>query len=657
MCGLAGVVRLSGRPSGEDVGAVLSMLDAQAHRGPDDWGLVVPRSLAQGGGLPVAARDPDHVRTYDDDGVRPGAVLGARRLSILDLTSRGRMPMGEARGRLWLAHNGEIYNHVELRRELASGAAPFCSATDTEVILRGYARWGDEVVTRLRGMFAFALFDATPARPRLVLARDRLGIKPLYYYRDGERLVWASEVRALLRSGLVPDEANPEALVRFLQLGSVPAPRTTVKGVMALEAGHCLTVEAGPPEIRRFWDLTAFIPARGGQGTPPRRAEAVAQTRALLEDAVELHLVGDVPLGVFLSGGIDSSALVALASQRRDRPLTTLSVGFDEPAYGEVAHARRVARRFKTDHREILLDARGFFDAVPGFFRAMDEPTVDGVNTYVVAAAARREGVTAVLSGTGGDEVFWGYRHLRHGAWLEGAGRVMAALPGRARRGVIRAARYGGARVMPRGALDRLDYFERPSPSGVYLMVRGLYGAGQVRDLLGIGAAELDAYGPPFAADGAPPARAAGHALGLAEFTHYLQDQLLKDTDVMSMAHSVEVRVPFLDHRLVEYAVGLPARIKLAGARPKPLLLAALGDVLPSETWDRPKMGFTLPFAPWLRRRAPELRARSLEGGCLGRKAVERVWDGFEAGRLHWSRAWALVVLARFAAGRDKAAA
>lgn len=286
MCGLAGVVSLSGRPSGEDVGAVLSMLDAQAHRGPDDWGLVVPRSLAQGGGLPVAARDPDHVRTYDDDGVRPGAVLGARRLSILDLTSRGRMPMGEARGRLWLAHNGEIYNHVELRRELASGAAPFCSATDTEVILRGYARWGDEVVTRLRGMFAFALFDATPARPRLVLARDRLGIKPLYYYRDGERLVWASEVRALLRSGLVPDEANPEALVRFLQLGSVPAPRTTVKGVMALEAGHCLTVEAGPPEIRRFWDLTAFIPARGGQGTPPRRAEAVAQTRVLLEDAV-----------------------------------------------------------------------------------------------------------------------------------------------------------------------------------------------------------------------------------------------------------------------------------------------------------------------------------------------------------------------------------
>jgi len=215
VCGLAGVVRWSGRPRGEDVAAVLSMLDAQAHRGPDDWGLVVPRSLAQGGGLPVAARDPDHVRTYDDDGVRPGAVLGARRLSILDLTSRGRMPMGEVRGRLWVAHNGEIYNHVELRRELASAAAPFCSATDTEVILRGYARWGDEVVTRLRGMFAFALFDATPARPRLVLARDRLGIKPLYYHRDGERLVRRARHRNHLPAAPAPAPQQRRPPSRF----------------------------------------------------------------------------------------------------------------------------------------------------------------------------------------------------------------------------------------------------------------------------------------------------------------------------------------------------------------------------------------------------------------------------------------------------------
>jgi asparagine synthase (glutamine-hydrolysing) len=288
----------------------------------------------------------------------------------------------------------------------------------------------------------------------------------------------------------------------------------------------------------------------------------------------------------------------------------------------------------------------------------MDEPTVDGVNTYLVAAAARREGLTVALSGTGGDEVFWGYRHLRRGAWLEGAGRLMAALPGPARGGLVRAARYG-ARAMAAGGLDRLDYLDRPSASGMYLVVRGLFGAGQVRDLLGFGAAELDAYGPPLSGEGVgrPPVSSGGHALGLSEISHYLQNQLLKDTDVMSMAHSVEVRLPFLDHRLVEYVVGLPARIKRAGSRPKPLLLAALGDVLPAAAWRRPKMGFTLPFTPWLRGRAGELRAQSLEASLLDTRAVARVWDGFEAGRVHWSRAWALLVLARRAAERDRAAA
>ena len=234
----------------------------------------------------------------------------------------------------------------------------------------------------------------------------------------------------------------------------------------------------------------------------------MAQTRALLEDAVGLHLVGDVPLGVFLSGGIDSSALVALASQRSDRPLTTLSVGFDEPAYGEVAHARRVARRFKTDHREIMLYARGFFDAVPGFFRAMDEPTVDGVNTYVVAGAARRRGRDCRAVGNGRRRGLLGLSPSAPRGVARGRGTGdRGSCPRRVRSALVRTARYGAAGAVAHGALDRLDYFERPSTPAVYLMVRGLYGAGQVRDLLGIGAAELDAYGPPFAVDGAPPAR------------------------------------------------------------------------------------------------------------------------------------------------------
>jgi asparagine synthase (glutamine-hydrolysing) len=630
------------------------MLDAEAHRGPDDWGLLLPRSLLGGGSLPPAAFDPERVRAYDDGGVGPHVVLGARRLAILDRSPRGRMPMGDAEGRRFIVHNGEIYNHRALRDTLASGGLAFRSASDTEAILNGHARFGDDVVPRLRGMFAFALFETAP-RPRLLLARDRLGIKPLYYHRDAERLVWASEVRALLQSGIVPDAPNPEALLRFLQLGSVPAPQTTVASVMALPAGHCLIVESDGVRMRRYWDLRTFAPERPAEGHAANRRVAAARTRALLDELIEQHLISDVPLGVFLSGGIDSSALVALAAPRRDRPLVTLSLVSDDAAHDEAGHARQVAARFGTDHREIAIDARGFALSLPGFFAAMDQPTVDGLNTYLVAGGARREGVTVALSGTGGDEVFWGYRHLRRGAWLERAERVVAALPRPARAGLAHVARYA-ARSVGRGGLDRLDYVARPAAPGAYLLVRGLYGAADVQELLGLGAAELDAYGPPLSSAGEPRLASGGHALGVREFTHYLENQLLRDTDVMSMAHGVEVRVPFLDHALVEHAVGLPAHVKRAGARPKPLLLDALGDALPRAVWDRPKMGFTLPFSPWLRRDAAELREQSLEAGPLSRAAVARVWDAFLAGRVHWSRPWALLALARFRAERRAAA-
>ena len=305
MCGIAGIFRLTGRPRTLDGAAVLRMMDAQFHRGPDDWGILAPDSLAADPGFRslVEARGPDHLHTYSHAGSEPGAVLGTRRLCILDLSTRGRMPMGSADGRLWVAHNGEIYNHGELRAELAGHGGPFHSATDTEAILRAHQAWGEEALARFRGMFAFALFEAIP-RPRLLLARDRLGIKPLYYYRDRERLVFASEVRALLRSGLVPDEAHPEAVVRFLQLGSVPVPQTTVRDVMALGAGHVLVVDGDGAAMRRYWDLSAHR-RRGRDGAAPGAGGAIAGTRELLEESIRLHLLSDVPLGIFLSGGMD----------------------------------------------------------------------------------------------------------------------------------------------------------------------------------------------------------------------------------------------------------------------------------------------------------------------------------------------------------------
>jgi asparagine synthase (glutamine-hydrolysing) len=630
------------------------MLEAQAHRGPDDWGLLVPDALV---GAERFARlfeggRREHLRRYAGGG-RPGVVLGARRLSILDLSSHGRMPMGSGDSGRWVAHNGEIYNFRELRDDLGSAGAPFRSGSDTEVILRGYATWGDDVVRRLRGMFAFAIFEAAP-RPRLLLARDRLGIKPIYYHRDRERLVFASEVRALRCSGLVPEEPNPEAIARFLQLGSVPSPITTVKDLVSLPPAHCLTVEEGAvPGPRRYWSLADVAAHRPVSGILGRLGDAAERTGALLEESVGLHLASDVPLGVFLSGGIDSSALVAVASRTRETPLTTLSVVFDERAYSEAPYARRVAERYRTDHREITVRSRDFFEAMPRYFRAMDEPTVDGVNTYLVSEQARRAGVTVVLSGTGGDELFLGYEHHRRWASLDRVRRMLGAVPGAPRRALLRfGARAGTA--MGRGGLEKLEYLERSSVAAVYMAVRGLFGPRRVQDLLGISRGELEAYGSPLPDTERP---AAAEALQFFEFAHYLQNQLLKDIDVMSMAHSVETRVPFLDHRLVEHVLGLPVEARLAGGAHKPLLIRALGDALPREVWDRPKMGFTFPLGPWLRQRADELRAVCLEGTLLERKAVEAVWDEFVGGRLHWSRAWALVVLARFAAGRKMRAA
>ncbi len=652
MCGIAGIYRLTGTLTAADVAAVLRMTDAQVHRGPDDWGLLVPESVAATPEVRSLARAGrgEHVRTYPDSGAGPSAVLGARRLSILDLSERGRMPMGSADGRLWIAHNGEIYDYRELRAEL--GGDSFHSDTDTEVILRGYAAWGEEVVPRLRGMFAFALFEAAP-RPRLLLARDRLGVKPLYWSRDRERFVFASEVGALLRSGIVPDETNTEAFVRFLQLGSIPAPQTTVREVTALGAGQLLVVGSEGATARRYWDLSAHR-AHPCESAVAGKA-AVANARALLEESTQLHLLSDVPLGIFLSGGMDSAGLVALSSQARKAPVTTLSVTFDEPAYDEGRYARLVADRYRTDHHELVVRGPEFFARLRGVLGAMDEPTVDGVNTYFVAEAAKRIGLKVVLSGAGGDELFLGYGHFRRAATFERIRMVLGSLPRTARRSVIRSVVAGGT-AAGRDGLEKLEYLVEPSPESFYLAARGLFGPRQIQELVGIGSAELDALGPAFTPL-AGASRGVLDAFERLEFAHYLQNQLLKDTDVMSMAHSLEVRVPYLDHRLVECVAALPAGIKLGRDRPKALLLDALGEALPRAVWDRPKMGFTLPFDPWMRQRAGELEAQTLESKKFERRAVETIWRKFRAGRVHWSRPWALLVLAAFDAARRQRAA
>ena len=650
MCGLAGLMRLDGRVTVEDVGAVLRMLDAQDHRGPDDWGLLLPDAAAKSRELgPLLGRlDPAHVMTYPVERSSATTVLGVRRLAILDRSPRGRMPMGSANRRGWLAYNGETYNYRELRAELGP-AESFSSGSDTEVLLRAFDTWGEAALARLRGMFGLAYFQAGPT-PTLLLARDRFGIKPLYWHEDRRRVLFASEVTAIVRGGLVPDEASGEALARFLEWGSVPSPLTTVKDVRALPPGHILKISSRGARVERYWDLDGAVEA-ARRAAPRAAADAVVATRERLEESVRLHLVSDVPLGVFLSGGIDSSALAALAAEGRPQPLTTLSVAFEERALSEAAYARRMAARVGADHHEVLLRAPDVFADLGAFFAAMDQPTADGLNTWCIARAAREAGLTVVLSGLGGDEVFWGYDHLRRTAALGLARAVMAALPVAVRRGVTRLGPMAGA-LLARPGLDRLAALEAPTPPGVYHLVRGLFPRATVRDLLGASEGDLEAAAPALTGDARAGAGDLREALTRLEFSHYLGDQLLRDTDVMGMAHSIEARVPYLDHRLVETVLGLPAALKLDRARPKPLLLDALGDRLPREIWDRPKMGFTFPMAAWMRERAPELERLCLEDKRLQRSAVEAVWSAFAAGRSHWSRPWALLVLARFGPDR-----
>ena len=621
MCGIAGLFRLDAPATTGDALAVRRMLDAEATRGPDG-----------------------------SDLLRDGpAVLGHRRLAIIDLSDAAREPLPNEDHSVWVTFNGEIYNFTELRAELIARGHRFRSRTDAEVVVHGYEAWGAPgLLRRLRGMFGFGLYDRRVRR--LVLARDGLGIKPLYYARSvhGDAIVFASEVRALVASGVVASDGDPEALGGFLALGTVPAPRTMRRHVRCLMPGHYLEAAPGRLRVERYWALPEEDEPAGDEG--PMAADAVA--RALgerLDDTVRRHLVSDVPLGVFLSGGVDSAALVALARRHQASALHTLTVAFAERSLDEGARARQVADLHGTEHHEVRMTSTDFRRGLGGFFEAMDQPTNDGVNTYFISQAARKTGLTVVLSGAGADEVFWGYRHYR---WLAGQGGLAGLVPRvlaapRSIRGALVGAASTLGRMRGREQWVRLGYLgEAVTPERVYLALRGFFPPNQIRRLLGLTSAELDgvlgeafAHVPAGAASG-PPA-----AFNRLETSRYLHDQLLRDTDVFSMAHSLEARVPYLDHTIVEYVARLPARLKLRPGVNKPLLVDAVGDPMVARLAARPKMGFSLPMRAWMEGHAGALGAMAQAANGLDRREVARLWSAFRAGRLHWSRAWALVVL------------
>ena len=615
MCGIAGKFNFDPNRS-IDRERLTAMTSVIAHRGPDADGFYVGAGIG----------------------------LGHRRLSIIDL-STGDQPLANEDRTIWVIFNGEIYNFADVRIELEAHGHRFRTHSDTEVIVHAYEQWGDRAVDRFRGMFAFALWDE-PKR-RLLLVRDRLGVKPLYYSPTPAGVTFGSEIKALLEDPDVPRGWSADALDAYLTLQYVPSPSTMYRGVLKLPAAHLLVAERGTVTVRRYWDLQFT-----GDGDPAREEEYLDRLDALVTESVRLRLVSDVPLGAFLSGGIDSSAVVASMAETcgADRVITT-SVGFDEGGFNELEHARTVARHLGvTQHEEIVRPE--ITDLLPALAWHLDEPFADSsaVPTYYVSKAARRH-VTVALSGDGGDELWAGYaRHrveqweLTARQWLGAAGgRIAGRLAGRLPLAVK------GMRSIRHLGLSPADACAQKHAYGLFEQdVRGsLYSrdfAHEVRHADPF-AGFRDAYNACGSRD--PLDRAL-----YVDVRTYLVDDILTKVDKMSMAVSLESREPLLDHKLLEFAASVPASLKLKNGQGKYLLRRLLERRVPKSIVDRPKQGFSAPIGEWLRGPlAPMvdsllLDRRMRERGVFDHGAVAAMWREHRDGSQdHRHRLWSLVML------------
>jgi asparagine synthase (glutamine-hydrolysing) len=614
MCGIAGKFNFdASKPI--DVVRLTAMTSVVAHRGPDASGF------------------------YRNNGIG----LGHRRLSIIDL-STGDQPVANETQTVWVVFNGEIYNFADIRAELVARGHRFRTNTDTEVIVHAYEEWGDRSVERFRGMFAYALWDEP--RRRLLLVRDRIGVKPLYYSVTPAGVTFASEIKSLLEDPEVPRDWSAEALDAYLTLQYVPSPQTIYRGVLKLPAAHYLVAENGRVSVTRYWDLTFT-----GDGDPAREEEYLDRLDALVTESVRLRLVSDVPLGAFLSGGIDSSAVVAaMVDTSKDRVLTT-AVGFDEHAFNELEYARTVAQHLGTEQREHIVTP-DIADLLPKLAWHLDEPFADSsaVPTYYVSKAAR-EHVTVALSGDGGDELWAGYARHRVEQWEWNArrllgrsgGKLAGTIAGRLPAGVK------GSRSLRHLALS-------PEDACAQKHAYGLFEGNERTALYSAGFAEAVRDADPFASF-----RAAYNRCGspdpvdralYVDVNTYLVDDIMTKVDKMSMAVSLESREPLLDHRLLEFAATVPSSLKLKNGRSKYLLRRLLERRLPKTIVDRPKHGFEAPTGEWLRGPlAPMVNDLLLDGhlrdrGVFEQRAIARMWREHRDGTHdHRHRVWSLLML------------
>lgn len=588
MCRIAGVLN---KASDSVLADTIAMRNSMAHGGPDDSGMY-----------------------HDADA---SLALGHRRLSIIDLSEGGHQPMLNASGDIVIAFNGEIYNYKELKVELVAKGFQFKTASDTEVILAGYQYWGAECFSKLVGMFAIAIYDKR--RHELVLARDSQGIKPLYYSNANHSIYFASEVRAFKALPYNWNESDSWKSY-MLVYGFIPEPHTTLADVKMLPKGTYLRIDTNTLQ-------SSLIAYSKDDYTPTIHSEkeAVDAIRQWLDKAVDRHLISDAPIGLFLSGGIDSSLLTLIAKQTGHNDLHTLSIVFDDAAYSEAAYQQLIVEKVKSQHKSYNLSKEEYIDALPDIFKAMDQPSIDGVNSYFICKFAKEYGLKAVLSGLGADELFGGYASF-------GREKVVSNLK-KIPSGLLAASRY-----MKKDKYRKLAYLAEDHITNEYLFHRGLFSIREAAEILDRDTKSVaDTVKNIALADGVDTLPY-GNKVSYLEKNIYMQSQLLKDTDVMSMWHSIEVRVPFLDTDLVKIVNSISPEVKYSGAIPKQLLVKAYDDILPRQIWDRKKQGFVFPFQNWI---------EGSEYTCF-KYVDDKIKNRYQSGTINWTRYWAYLVANNF---------
>ncbi len=607
MCGINGIVNYKNAELNKS--AIQKMNDAIRHRGPDSSGTFLHKNTA----------------------------LGHRRLSIIDLSDAAAQPIEDNSGRFVLIYNGELYNFQSLKSQL--GEYDFKTQTDSEVILAAYQKWGEDCLSYFDGMFAFAILDKTDNS--LFIARDRLGIKPLYYYKSDDVFIFSSEIKALLASDFVPRKINHNAVHDYIRYQTVHAPATIIKDVSMLMPGHFITVKDKKNELKKYWSLN-FTKDFSGKDYESLKKDV----NDLVFSAVEKRMMSDVPLGAFLSGGIDSSIITAVMSKLSNQKINTFSVNFNEAEFSEGKYARIIADKFGTNHTEILLNPTDFLENLPTALKFTDHPSGDGANSFIVSKVTKEAGITVALSGLGGDEVFAGYDVFKQVSQAY-QHKILSKMPFFLRKAGAKTLTTFKQDIRSKKMAELLQ-IQDFNLENLYPLSRLLYTENEVWDFLTSNTISPNRVHE-ITSDISVQRSHLLSAVSLAEMQTYMQNTLLRDTDQMSMASSLEVRVPFLDHKLVEYVYQISDNFKYPHS-PKKLLIESL-NILPDEVVNRPKMGFLLPWDSWLKNelfqfsdsRIKKLAARPFfnEGAILSR------WDAFQKGdkSVSWARLWIFIVL------------